>query len=207
MTRSATAETRSLTLSDGYKITYTRIGDASKPLLLFVVGGSGLGSLYHRLAIELSPYFQCVYYDKRGFRSKTPTNGSLTSSCKNFYARTEQHAEDAAALVQHLSPCQPAYVFGTSTGGAAVLDLTIRYPELVHTAILHEPITFSVVTPSELRDEMIGLYRRVGSHQDPFEGLADFAEYMFAPPKAQAQTTSTNASAKEERNFWPRNPS
>ena len=80
-------------------------------------------------------------------------------------------------------PNQSAYVFGTSTGGTAVLDLTIRYPDLVHTAILHEPIVFSVIRDDALRNDMITLYQTVVTIQDPVEAYALFADYMFKPPQ------------------------
>lgn len=180
--QSVAAQTGTLKLGDGHRITYKSIGNDDNPLLLFVVGSSGLGALYSRLALELSSYFRCVYYDKRGFLARA-TDHQTAAKEKNPLVLAEQIADDAAALIKHLSPSQPAYVFGTSTGGTAVLDLTIRYPEIVHTVILHEPITFSVIRDDKLRDEMIAVYRKVGNMDDPVEGFAIFADYMFNPPQ------------------------
>lgn len=175
-----TASQNTLKLSDGHTITYHTIGNASLPLILFVVGSSGLGSLYRRLALELSTTFQCVYYDKRGFLPAA-TNKASVAKETNQLVLASQNANDAAALIKHLSPKAPVHVFGTSTGGTAVLDLVVRYSELVETAILHEPITFSVMPPSDLKDEILALYRSLPFYENQVEGSKTFANYMFSP--------------------------
>jgi pimeloyl-ACP methyl ester carboxylesterase len=186
---SSTPTSNTLTLDDDFRISFTSVGDVSKPLLLLVVGSSGLGSLYSRIAAELSPHFRCVYYDKRGFVPKD-TDHDWAAKQTNQLVTVEKQADDAAAMIRNLSSSTPAYVFGTSCGGTEVLDLTIRYPELVHTAILHEPITFSVIQDDKLRNEMLGLYRLVGEAQNTVEGHTVFQNYMFNPPQ-DASTTIT----------------
>jgi len=165
---------------DGHKITYNTIGSPQHPLMLFVVGSSGLGILYRRLALALSARFQCIYYDKRGFLP-AGTAQAFVASQTNRLILAKDNADDAAAIIQRVSPHQPAYVFGTSTGGTAVLDLTVRFPDLVRTAILHEPITFSVVPPSKQKDEVLALYRSLFSFEDQVQGYRVFADYMFQP--------------------------
>jgi pimeloyl-ACP methyl ester carboxylesterase len=178
------ASTGSIRLDDGQELAYRSIGDESKPLLLFVAGSSGLGSVFHRLAERLSTTFRCVYYDKRGFVSTEAGQYEDIKSLNNTVVTPKQHADDAASLIKHLSPSSPAYVFGTSLGGTAVLDLTVRYPKLVHTAILHEPIIFSVIRDLELRGELNALYQRVGNMvHDPHEAFRIFEEYMYQQPK------------------------
>lgn len=179
---STTPTTATLMLNDGFNIAYTRIGDVSNPLLLLVVGSSGIGSLYSKIAKELSPHFQCVYYDKRGFLPQD-TDQDWAAKQKNSLISVEKQADDAAALIGNLSPLKPAYVLGTSCGATEVLDLTIRYPQLVHTAILHEPITFSVIPDKKLRNEMLDLYRQVGKAENTVEGHTIFRNYMFNPPQ------------------------
>lgn len=170
-----------LMLDGGHRISYTSIGDARQPLLLFIVGSSGLGYLYSRLAVELSGTFRCVFYDKRGFLPRG-TNDQIAAKQKNPLISVERQSDDAAALIKHLSPGQAAYIFGTSTGGTAALDLTIRYPELVQLAILHEPITFSVMRDIQLKEEMLSLYWRMGEMADSVRSFAIFTDYMFKPP-------------------------
>lgn len=184
-----------LKLTDGHTITYHTIGNAELPLMIFIIGSSGLGSLYRRLAIELSATFRCVYYDKRGFLP-AGTNEAFVARETNQLVLASQNADDAAALIKHTSPHKPAYVFGTSTGGTAVLDLAVRYPELIQTAILHEPITFSVMPTKELKDEILALYRSLPCWEDQVEGSKTFANYMFRP---HSQETSSALRKSLER--------
>lgn len=174
-----TTSQNTLELPDGHTITYHTVGNANLPLILFVVGSSGLGSLYRRLSIELSAVFQCVYYDKRGFLP-ADTDKVLVAKKTNQLVLASQIADDAAALIKHISPNAPIYVFGTSTGGTAVLDLAVRYPALIRTAILHEPITFSVMPPTELKGEILALYRSL-PFEDQVDGSKTYASYMFTP--------------------------
>jgi pimeloyl-ACP methyl ester carboxylesterase len=194
-----TTTTATLTLNDGCKITYTSIGDTSNPLLLLVVGSSGIGSLYSKIAKELSRHFRCVYYDKRGFLPIV-SDHVWAARQRNEVVSVEKQADDAAMLIKHLSPSTPAYVFGTSCGATGVLDLTIRHTDLVHTAILHEPITFSVIRDGKLRNEMLELYKRVGNAKDTVEGHTVFRKYMFNPPQDAGRTIMTASPPSAPRN-------
>lgn len=193
----ATAFTR----PDGHKITYHTVGSAQHPLMLLVVGSSGLGILYRRLALALSDNFQCVYYDKRGFLPADTAEAIVTSQTNRLILAGD-NADDAAAIIERRSPHQPAYVFGTSTGGTAVLDLTVRFPHLVHTAVLHEPITFSVMPPSESKDEVLALYRSLFSFEDQAQGYRVFADYMFRS-HSQATSSALHESLRLQRRDRP----
>jgi pimeloyl-ACP methyl ester carboxylesterase len=181
------AVTTTFAQPDGHKITYHTVGSARNPLMLFIVGSSGLGILYRRLALALSTHFQCVYYDKRGFLP-ADTAEAVAASQTNRFIPAQDNANDAAAIIERASPHRPAYVFGTSTGGTAVLDLTVRFPYLVQTAVLHEPITFSVMPPSELKEEVLALYRSLFFFEDQAQGYRVFADYMF---RLHSQATSS----------------
>ncbi|MFI9504337.1 alpha/beta fold hydrolase [Nocardia sp. NPDC052566] len=50
----------------------------------------------------------------------------------------EQRAEDLAALIRHVD-AGPAVVFGSSGGAITTTALLQAHPDLVHTAVLHEP--------------------------------------------------------------------
>jgi pimeloyl-ACP methyl ester carboxylesterase len=196
-----TAVATILTRPDGHKITYHSVGSAQNPLMLLIVGSSGLGILYRRLALALSTHFQCVYYDKRGFLP-ADTGEAVVVSQTNRFIPASDNADDAAAIIERISPHQPAYVFGTSTGGTAVLDLTVRYPNLVRTAVLHEPITFSVMPPSELKDEVLALYRSLFSFENQAQGYRVFADYMFRP-HSQATSSALQESLRLQRRDRP----
>jgi pimeloyl-ACP methyl ester carboxylesterase len=103
----------------------------SGPSVLFIAGATGDGGHFERVAKILSDEFTVVTYDRRGnSRSPRPDGWEETS--------TEEHSEDAAALIEALG-LTPVAVFGNSAGAIIGLDLAIRRPELVRGALLHEP--------------------------------------------------------------------
>jgi len=189
-----------LKLPDDHTVTYHTIGKAGLPTLLFVIGSSGLGSLYRRLAIELSTTFRCVYYDKRGFLP-ADTDQEIVARETNQLVLASQNADDAAALIKHVSPNDPVYVFGTSTGGTVVLDLAVRYPGLIRTAILHEPITFSVTPSTELKEEILALYRSLPFFEDQVEGSKTYANYMFHPHSEDTSSALRRSLSRQSQNL------
>ena len=195
------AVSATFTRPDAHRITYHTVGSAQNPLMLLVVGSSGLGTLYRRLALALSTYFQCVYYDKRGFLP-ADTAEAVVASQTNRLILARDNANDAAAIIERMSPNRPAYVFGTSTGGTAVLDLTVRFPHLVHMAMLHEPITFSVMPPSEMKAEVLALYRSLFSFENQAQGYRVFADYMFQP-HSEATSSALHESLRLQRRDQP----
>jgi pimeloyl-ACP methyl ester carboxylesterase len=103
----------------------------SGPSVLFIAGATGDAGHFERVAEILSDEFTVVTYDRRAnSRSPRPEGWESTS--------TEEHSEDAAALIEALG-IAPVAVFGNSAGAIIGLDLLIRHPDLVRGAILHEP--------------------------------------------------------------------
>jgi pimeloyl-ACP methyl ester carboxylesterase len=107
------------------------------PAVLLIMGATGDGGHFDRLADLLADEFTVCTYDRRGNgRSPAPAGWTTTSP--------EEQADDAAALLNALG-LGPAAVFGTSSGGNFALYLSIRHPELVRGAILHEPGLYAVL--------------------------------------------------------------
>ncbi|MGC9544183.1 alpha/beta fold hydrolase [Streptomyces sp. UG1] len=81
--------------------------------------------------------FTVLSYDRRGnSRSPRPTGWQTTS--------VAEQADDAAALLTALR-LAPAAVYGNSYGAIVALDLLVRHPAVVRSAVLHEPPLPSVV--------------------------------------------------------------
>lgn len=113
----------------------------SGPSVLFISGATGDAGHFERVAELLADEFAIVTYDRRGnSRSPRPAGWDTTS--------VDEQADDAVALLEALS-LAPAAVFGTSSGAIIGLDLVIRHPGVVHSAILHEPPLLSVLTQPE----------------------------------------------------------
>ena len=87
---------------------------------------AGIGS--GRLAGD----FTVVTYARRGV-ARNPVDGPVDDA-----NRICADVEDAAALIARCGG-GPACVFGSSSGAIVTLDLVTRHPDLVSTAVVHEP--------------------------------------------------------------------
>jgi pimeloyl-ACP methyl ester carboxylesterase len=118
------------------------------PPLLLIMGATGDGGHFERLAELLADEFTVVTYDRRGNgRSPRPRGWAATSP--------EEQADDAAALLEALG-LAPAAVFGTSLAGVIVLCLVLRHPRVVSGAILHEPGFWSLFDDPEEVKRTVG---------------------------------------------------
>ncbi len=140
----------------------------SGPSVLFIAGATGDCGHFQRVAELLSDEFTVVTYDRRGnSRSPRPKDWEGTS--------TEEHSEDAAALIEALG-LAPVAVFGSSAGAIIGLDLSIRRPELVRGAILHEPPMMAGMSNPE---EMMGAVQQVVEGGMQSGGLRGGVEAFF----------------------------
>lgn len=112
-------------------IYYESAGRPEDPLLLLIPGGNGDAGPYGPLLRMLSDRFHVVAYDRRGF-SRSTLAGPVDQ-------RFDQDIEDAAGLIDVLSPDGQAAVFGSSSGAILGLHLLTRHPERVRRLVAHEP--------------------------------------------------------------------
>jgi acetyltransferase/esterase len=172
---------------NGARLYYEERG-AGFPLLI-IPGGSVDASHYAAVAERLADEFRTITFDRRGNgRSPRPPGWYATS--------IPEQADDVAGLIEALG-LAPCAVWAGSLGGVILLELLIRRPGLVSTAIVHEPPLFGVLDDGEqLATGLLGSAARAvrGSavrdafrdhaHKsigDAFENLqADARERMFA---------------------------
>lgn len=127
------------------------------PLLLLIPGGAMDSTPFTGLAAALSDRFTVVRYDARGI------GGSAFTGDPHPITVAGQ-ADDALALIDALSPDEPAFVFGSSGGALTGLDLVTRYPERVRRLVAHEPPLNGLDggdTPAE-DDELLRIHREQG---------------------------------------------
>jgi pimeloyl-ACP methyl ester carboxylesterase len=135
----------------------------SGPLLLCIVGAQGNGSGWEPLAKELSANYTVAYYDRRGF-SKSVITGE-----QDYANRLSTDADDAAALIAHLSPDAGATVIGNSSGAIVALNLLLKHPSRVLKLVCHEPPAFGALPPAQqaLGEQVVNhvynVYRKSGS--------------------------------------------
>ncbi|GGW64001.1 hydrolase [Streptomyces lucensis JCM 4490] len=133
------------------------------PVLLLVPGGAGhpmgLGPLTERLARR----FTVVTYDPLGL-----AHGRLGLPVAD--QRPADWSRGAARVLETvLPPDERAFVFGTSSGGIAVLDLLARHPGRLAHVVAHEaPCVTALPDGRERREELIAALD--GAGRPPAEG-------------------------------------
>ncbi|MET9953178.1 alpha/beta hydrolase [Streptomyces sp. NPDC006339] len=110
----------------------------SGPVLLLIPGGAGDAGLFEGMAGRLAAAgYTVVSYDQRGL-SRSPLDGPPDEPAGD--QRVAEWSADALAVLDAVvSDNEPAYVFGSSSGGIVALDLLARHPERVARVVAHEP--------------------------------------------------------------------
>lgn len=123
---------------NGVELEYDVAG-SGEPLLLIspMVAGAFLPFM---AAPELTSRCRLIRYHRRGWAGSTHTATK---------ARIEDHAADAAALLDRLGIAR-AHIAGHSSGGVIGLQLAFARPDLVHTVTLLEPAIMGVPAAASL---------------------------------------------------------
>ncbi|GGN32584.1 alpha/beta fold hydrolase [Streptomyces fuscichromogenes] len=123
----------------------------SGPVLLVLPGGAGHPMGLGPLTERLTAHFTVVMYDPLGL-----AHGHLEDTFAD--QRVPDWSEGAHRVLEAvLAEGESAYVFGTSAGGIAALDLLARHPGRLRHVIAHEPPCVTLLPDGErLRTELIG---------------------------------------------------
>ncbi|WP_055527337.1 alpha/beta fold hydrolase [Streptomyces graminilatus] len=125
----------------------------SGPVLLIIPGGAGHPMGLENITIPLSEHFTVVTYDPLGL-----AHGGLGKPVEE--QRAEWWSEGAARVLEAVLPQgESAYVFGTSAGAVAALDLASRHPGRVRHVIAHEPPVMAVLPDAERQRAMFAEVR------------------------------------------------
>ena len=137
----------------------------SGPLLLLIPGGAMDSQPFAGLQAALSGRFTVVRYDARGI-------GSSAFTGEPHPITVAGQADDALALIDALSPDEPAFVLGSSGGALTGLDLVTRFPDRVRRLVAHEPPLNGLLPESS--DEEDDELRRIHREQGPAAATVAF---------------------------------
>ena len=130
----------------------------SGPILLFIPGADGRGSIFHAVADLLATSYTCICWDRRGYSQ------SFLHGPQDFAQRLSTDTDDAAALIRHAASASgqipSATVFGTSSGAIVAQALLVRHPDCIKTLICHEPPLFDVL-PEQFSEQGKGLVHHI----------------------------------------------
>jgi pimeloyl-ACP methyl ester carboxylesterase len=116
----------------GVELEYEVVGSGEPVLLISPVLADGFVPLLSEPA--LADRYRLIRYHKRGWAGSTHTPPPVS---------IEDHAADAAALLDHLG-IRRAHIAGHSSGAAVAAQLALDRPEMVRTLILLEMSLLSV---------------------------------------------------------------
>ncbi len=107
---------------------------SGKPVLVFLHGWAGSTRYWQSTAQALSPQFDCLLYDLRGFgQSKLPR--PIPGEVATLGYELDSYADDLAQLLDRLN-LKRIYLNAHSTGSSIATLFTTRYPERVERTIL-----------------------------------------------------------------------
>lgn len=121
------------TILNGMELEY-KVKGSGEPVLMISTGPIADSFLPFLSHPSLVGHYRLISYHQRG------QGGSKRSSEPVSF---EQHAADAAALLDHLG-IRCAHIAGHSTGGSIALQLALDRPDVIHSLVLLEPALMGV---------------------------------------------------------------
>jgi len=153
-------------MRDGVRLVYAEAG-AGGPPLVFVHGWCCDHTYFAPQVAHFRPHHRVVALDLRGYgRSDAPTQAYTIPS----------FADDVAWLCGELGLARPVLV-GHSMGGAVVLDVAARYPDLAAAVVL---LDAGLLLPPELVASLQPFARSL-STPGYLDSLRSYAERFFLP--------------------------
>ncbi|KOU91282.1 alpha/beta hydrolase [Streptomyces sp. XY593] len=167
------------------------------PLLLLIPGGTGGAAAFDGIADDLAAEYTVATYDPRGMSGSTLDDPEAEQS-------VAEHADDALRILDLLSPCEPARVFGSSSGAIAALHLLTAHPERVERLVAHEPPVAEVLPDASEHRALVARVRATFHAEGLMPAMAVFAAGLkkegAAPTGPKAATElPPQAAARAER--------
>ncbi|MFJ4282093.1 alpha/beta fold hydrolase [Streptomyces massasporeus] len=169
------------------------------PLLLLIPGGTGGAASFDGIADDLAAEYTVATYDPRGMSRSTLDDPDAEQ-------QVAEHADDAFRMLELLSPGEPAWVFGASSGAIAALHLLTAHPERIARVAAHEPPVVEVLPDAAEHRELVAHVQDTFRTQGLMPAMAVFAAGLKKggdttepkpepklPPRAAARAEQTMA--------------
>ncbi|MFD1431909.1 alpha/beta fold hydrolase [Lacticaseibacillus yichunensis] len=139
---------------NGAQLSYTKIGQG--PALILVPGANGTGNIFKGVAEELKDRYTVVTYDRRGY-GDTVMDAPLPAEAADFdsHYRLTVDAQDVLALTDAISPSQPVFLMGSSSGSIVAAEAFTTAPDRFTKVALHECPTSTVIDQVNARAQNV----------------------------------------------------
>ncbi|MER7717688.1 alpha/beta hydrolase [Streptomyces flaveolus] len=166
------------------------------PLLLLVPGGTGGAASFDGIADDLAAEYTVATYDPRGMSRSTLDDPDAKQ-------QVAEHADDALRMLELLSPCEAARVFGASSGAIAALHLLTTHPERIARVVAHEPPVVEVLPDATDHRALIARVQDTFRTQGLVPAMAVFAAGLkkdgdAVEPKAELKLPPQAAARAEQ---------
>lgn len=104
-------------------------GDHDLPSIVLIHGSMDRQAAFSRMARLLSPAFQVVTYDRRGYGKSTEQRGPFS---------VDRQIADLGDVLDYTEASGPVILVGHSFGGVVSLAFAQRYPERVRGLVVYE---------------------------------------------------------------------
>jgi pimeloyl-ACP methyl ester carboxylesterase len=156
----------------GVELAYEEAGSGD-PLVL-VHGTVSTRSIWDEVAGLVSDSYRVIRYDRRGWGESGEPDGYRSST-------VEEHADDLIALLRGLDVA-PAYLCGHSLGAMVCLDVIVREPDLVRSAVIVEPpILWLAERGSEAASELGAAIQKGAAEHGPGGAIGAFVINVCGP--------------------------
>ncbi|MEU4349065.1 alpha/beta hydrolase [Streptomyces sp. NPDC023838] len=167
------------------------------PVLLMIPGGGGDAASFDLVGADLADRFTVVAVDPRG-RSRSAAGE------RGRDQRVEVHSDDMRRLLAEVSPTEPAFVFGSSSGAVIALDLLARHPERLRLVVAHEPPVLGLLPDADrwraAFADVVEAFRGAGLEAAMAAlGAAAGAEGVDEPDDEREGTAQPDGTASAER--------
>ncbi|KRM58771.1 hypothetical protein C5L31_000564 [Secundilactobacillus malefermentans] len=166
---------------DGAKLYYETVGEG--PVFIFIPGANGTGNIFAGAAKLMQEHFKVVMFDRRGYGKSELTKPlpDEASEIDSTY-RLKTDASDVAALAKELSPDEPVYITGSSSGSIVAMETLQDYPEVVKQIAFHEPPINSFLPNAKEDQASNNAIVKAAFEQDMGVAMKEFGKFMRISP-------------------------